>query len=280
LASNGIAPRSIRTNGRKRLGGKGMAEQQKGHPGPGDRIMVIVAHPDDAEFMCAGAIAKWTAEGREAVYVLVTSGDKGSPDPTIAPADLAVIREREQCNVCDILGVKAVEFLRYPDGMVLNTLELRKDIVRVIRRHKPSAVITQNPTARWSGQYVNHPDHRNTGDATMDAVFPSARDVHMFPELVADEGLGPHIVEHLYLGDRSDQADAFVDISGSIDTKIRALQAHESQVRNPEETGKFIKRGAAELGASRSMGYAESFKYFYLGQDRSVMDGAPAIAAL
>ena len=107
------------------------------HRGPGDRIMVIVAHPDDAEFMCAGSVAKWTGEGREVIYTLVTSGDKGTPDPSIAPQDLAKIREVEQGNVCDILGVSAIEFLRYEDGMVQNTLNLRRDIVRVIRRHRP-----------------------------------------------------------------------------------------------------------------------------------------------
>ena len=257
-----------------------MAEQQFDGEGPGERIMVVVAHPDDAEFMCAGSVAKWTGEGREVVYALVTSGDKGSPDPTIVPAELAKLREQEQRNVCDILGVKAVEFLRYPDGMVLNTLELRKDIVRLIRRHKPSAIITQDPTMRWSGSYVNHPDHRNTGDATMDAVFPSARDVHMFPELIEEEGLGAHIVEHLYLGDRSEQANAFVDISGTIDTKIRALQAHESQVNSPTELGGFIKKNAAALGEPRGMAYAESFKYFYLGEDRNRRERIPPTSDL
>jgi LmbE family N-acetylglucosaminyl deacetylase len=162
--------------------------------------------------------------------------------------------------------VGTIEFLRYEDGMVQNTLALRKDIVRVIRRHKPTAVITQNPTVRWSGQYVNHPDHRNTGDATMDAVFPSARDVHMFPDLAIDEGLTGHIVDHLYLGDRSDGADVLFNITDTIETKIRALSAHESQVPDPESTGGFIRAGAKAIGESRGMAYAESFKYFYLGK--------------
>ena len=236
------------------------------HKGPGDHIMVIVAHPDDAEFMCGGSVAAWTKEGREVVYVLVTSGDKGTEDPSIVPAEFAKLREQEQRNVCDILGVGEIEFLRHEDGMVQNDLQLRKDIVRAIRKHKPSAVITQNPTARWMGNYINHPDHRNTGDATMDAVFPSARDVHMFPELVLNEGLGPHIVDHLYLGDRSEDADIVFDITETMDTKVRALKAHVSQVSDPEGVGGFLRENAKSIGDRVGIGFAESFKYFYLGR--------------
>jgi len=236
------------------------------HQGPGDKIMVIVAHPDDAEFMSAGSVAAWAKEGKEVVYVLVTSGDKGSEDPNIVPSELAARREIEQRNVCDILGVGSIEFLRHEDGTVTSDLTLRKDIVRAIRKHKPSAVITQNPTVRWSGNYVNHPDHRATGDATMDAVFPSARDVHMFPDLKLNEGLEPHIVPHLYLGDRSDTANVAFDISGTVETKFKALAAHVTQVPNPAETGRRVREGAALTGARVGFDHAESFKYFYLGK--------------
>jgi len=224
-----------------------------------------VAHPDDAEFMSAGSVAAWAKEGKEVVYVLVTSGDKGSEDPDIVPSELAAHREIEQRNVCDILGVGAIEFLRHEDGTVTSDLMLRKDIVRAIRKHKPSAVITQNPTVRWSGNYVNHPDHRATGDAAMDAVFPSARDVHMFPELKLSEDLEPHIVPHLYLGDRSGTADVTFDISDTIETKIKALAAHVTQVPNPAETGKRVREGAALTGERVGFTHAESFKYFVLG---------------
>ena len=237
------------------------------HKGPGDHIMVIVAHPDDAEFMSAGSVAAWVKEGRQVTYVLVTSGDKGTEDPDVIPSELAARREIEQRTVCDILGVGAIEFLRHEDGTVTPDLALRKDIVRAIRKHKPSAVITQDPTRRWMGNYVNHPDHRNTGDSVMDAVFPSARDVHMFPELKLNEGLGPHIVPHLYLGDRTDDAIVAFDITDTIDRKIEALCAHVSQVPDPASTGKFVREGAADLGKSYGFGYAESFKYFWLGKD-------------
>ncbi len=249
------------------------------HTGPGHKIMVVVAHPDDAEFMCSGTIAKWTSEGREAVYVLVTSGDKGTSDRSIVPAELAKQREQEQRNVCDILGVKTVEFLRYEDGTVQNTLALRKDITRMVRKHKPSAVITQNPTQRWNGNYINHPDHRAVGDAAMDAVFPSARDYHMFPDLALNEGLMPHITEHLYLGARGDTADVYVDISETIETKIRALKAHKSQVINPtEEFDRRMKEMARANGAARGLAYAESFKYFYLGEEKTQRDRIPPTA--
>ncbi|MEX2431570.1 MAG: PIG-L deacetylase family protein [Dehalococcoidia bacterium] len=246
------------------------------HGGPGERIMVVVAHPDDAEFMCSGSVARWTSEGRKVIYALVTSGDKGTSDRTIVPAELAKLREQEQREVCAILGMHTVEFLRYEDGVVQNTLELRKDITRLIRKHTPSAVITQNPATRWSGNYVNHPDHRNTGDATMDAVFPSARDYHMFPDLVMNEGLMPHITEHLYLGARGDMAEVYFDISETIETKIRALKAHKSQVINPtEEFDNRIKEMAGRVGAERGMAYAESFKYFYLGEEKTQRDRIP-----
>jgi len=240
----------------------------KDHRGPGDRIMVVVAHPDDAEFACAGSVAAWTREGREVVYVLVTSGDKGTEDPRIIPSEFAKLREQEQRNVCDILGVGEIGFLRNEDGVVQNTLDLRKQIVRAIRMHKPSAVIAQNPTARWMGNYINHPDHRATGDATMDAVFPSARDVHMFPELLLKEGLGPHIVDHLYLGDRTESAEVVFDITETMDTKVSALKAHVSQVSDPDSVGGFLRENAKVNGERVGMGFGESFKYFYLGKDR------------
>ena len=236
------------------------------HAGPGPKVLVVVAHPDDAEFMCAGTVARWTAEGREVVYGLVTSGDKGSADPDVVPAELALLREAEQREVCRILGVETVDFLRYADGMVQNTLELRKDIVRLIRRHRPSAVVTQDPTVRWWGGYVNHPDHRNTGDAALDAVFPSARDVHMYPELAMNEGLGAHVVEHLYLGARDERADVFFDVTATVETKIRALRAHGSQMRGVgPEFDERIRGWLRSNGEPKGIAYAEGFKYFHLG---------------
>jgi LmbE family N-acetylglucosaminyl deacetylase len=240
------------------------------HLGPGDRVMVIVAHPDDAEFMCAGTVAKWTTQGREVIYVLVTSGDKGTSDPSIKPEELAQLREKEQTNVCKILGVNAIEFLRYPDGALTNSLELRKSLVRVIRKHQPSAVIAQDPTVRYLGNYINHPDHRASGDAALDAVFPSSRDYHAYPDLIDQEGLMPHMVDHVYLGGlQFGDGTVKVDITTTLDTKIRALMAHESQVKNPgEEFVNRIKTRASQSAEGSEMQYAESFRYFYLGPQK------------
>ena len=236
--------------------------------GPGEKVMVIVAHPDDAEFMCAGSIAKWTKEGIEGVYVIVTNGNKGTTDKNMAPSTLALLRMEEQKAACRILGVTNVEFLNFEDGMVENNLELRKEIVRIIRRHKPSAVITENPTARWVGNYIKHPDHRAVGDATMDAVFPSARDVHMWPELIKEEGLEPHVVDHLYLGMHGRDANFFVDISETVEIKINSLKAHKSQVRSPNsEFEQFIRNMAITAAQQSEYTMAEAFRYFYLGED-------------
>ncbi|MDE2766445.1 MAG: PIG-L family deacetylase [Chloroflexota bacterium] len=236
------------------------------HLGPGDRIMVVVAHPDDAEFMCSGSVAKWTREGREAVYVIATNGNKGTSDRDADPAALAALREAEQRAACAILGVETVEFLRYEDGTLQNTLELRREVARLIRVHRPSAVVTEDPTARFVGNRVNHPDHRAIGDAAVDAVFPSARDFHMWPEMHHEEGLEPHVVDHLYVSGRGGEANVRVDISETIEAKIAALRAHASQVRNPTpEFDEFV-RGMARRNAEGSpYEYAESFRYFYLG---------------
>ena len=243
-----------------------MVTEPFAHTGPGDRIMVVVAHPDDAEFMCSGSVAKWTREGREAVYVLVTSGDKGTVDRETSPAELARLREREQQNACSILGVAHVEFLRYEDGVVQSTLELRKAIVRMIRTYMPSAVVTEDPTARWRGNYVNHPDHRAVGDATMDAVFPSARDIHVFPELYTNEALDAHVVDHLYLGASGTSANFHVDISSTLGLKVEALKAHRSQVREPgPEFDEFVRSMARRSAADSGLEFAEAFRYFYLG---------------
>ncbi len=191
--------------------------------------MVVVAHPDDAEFMVAGTVAKWTAAGCEVTYVVITKGDKGSEDPEMTPSKLTVIREAEQRAAGQILGVTHYEFMGYPDGYLLHTLELRRDITRLIRQYRPEVVMTFDPTHRYFGDfYPNHPDHRAAGDATVDAVFPSARDRLTFPELLAD-GLEPHKVAQIWMGSPG-QANTWVDIGETLAIKQEALKAHPSQL--------------------------------------------------
>ena len=228
-------------------------------------VMVVVAHPDDAEFGSAGTVAKWAREGKEIVYVLCTSGDKGTSDRSISPAQLAEVRRREQEAACRVLGVKEVVFLGYEDGVLQSTLELRRDIVRQIRRFKPDIVICPDPTSRWYGQqYLNHPDHRAAGDAALDAIYPSARDPHVFTELLA-EGLEPHKVREVYITTR-EKADLFVDITDTIDLKIAALREHASQIGDrKDQVETWVREGARRLAEGQDMEYAESYKYIKLG---------------
>ncbi|MCC7106715.1 MAG: PIG-L family deacetylase [Chloroflexi bacterium] len=226
--------------------------------------MVVVAHPDDAEFGAAGTIAKWAKEGKEIAYVLCTSGDKGTSDTSISPEDLARARKEEQRAACEALGVREVVFLGYEDGVLVSTLELRKDIVREIRRFKPDVVVCQDPTVRWvASGYLNHPDHRAAADATLDAVYPSARDPLVFPDLLA-AGLEPHKVREVYLMTFAN-ADTWIDITDTIDRKIAALQAHESQVNGRQNFSDLIKQRARQTAEGRDMEYAEAFKYLKLG---------------
>lgn len=223
--------------------------------------MVVVAHPDDAEFMVAGTVAKWSARGAEITYVVVTRGDKGTDDPAMTPSRLASIREAEQREAGAILGVRNFEFLGYPDAYLQHTLELRRDLARVIRHYRPEVVMTFDPEARFLGEsYPNHPDHRITGDATIDAVFPSARDRLTFPELLM-EGLEPHKVRELWLGG-TERVTAVVDITETLDKKRQALLAHPSQLG--PEVGEMVLGWARETAAGHPFEYGEAFRRIIL----------------
>lgn len=234
------------------------------------RVMLIVAHPDDGEFMAAGTLAKWAREGKEIVYVLCTSGDKGTSDPSVDPKDLAVTRQREQRAAAAVVGAKDVVFLGYEDGTLRNTLELRRDISREIRRHRPDVVVCQDPTVRFADSYINHPDHRAAGDTALDAVYPSARDYHVYPDLIA-EGLMPHNVREVYLGGWGGEGAVVVDISDTIDVKVAALMEHKSQVGagDPERAKALMERirdRARQVGETHAVPFAETFRYISLAR--------------
>ncbi|HEY8445987.1 MAG TPA: PIG-L deacetylase family protein [Thermomicrobiales bacterium] len=226
------------------------------------RIAVIMAHPDDAEFVCGASVAKWADEGHEVYYVIVTNGDKGSHDKTIPAERLAAIRKEEQRAAAAILGVKDILFLDWPDGMVVPDLNLRRELVRAIRRLKPTVVVTGDPTVYWVGsEYINHPDHRAVAEATLAALYPAAGNHRYFPELL-EEGFEPHMVDELYMhGSR--EPNLFIDITRYLDKKIAALRAHASQLGewDPEE---MVRQWASEEGkrANPPVEYAESFKRF------------------
>ena len=235
-----------------------------------ERVMVIMAHPDDPEFGAGGTVAKWVREGKQVVYVLVTSGDKGSSDPNMTPQRLAKIREAEQRAAAEKLGVHELVFLGYRDGEVMPTLALRRDLTREIRRWRPDAVITMNPATYYvDGRYINHPDHRAVGEAALAAIFPTARDHLNFPEHRA-EGLEPHKVREVYLTISPD-ADVFIDITDTIEDKIAALREHRSQFGDFEQLAQRVRERAAETAKrARELGfevgeYAEAFKYIELG---------------
>jgi LmbE family N-acetylglucosaminyl deacetylase len=236
------------------------------HDGPGERIMVVTAHPDDAEYMIAGSAALWVQEGRLVTYIICTNGDKGSSDPDFNPEQLARIRQEEQRAACAVLGVQEAVFLGYADGLLQNTLELRRDIVRQIRRMRPDAVVCQDPTKRWYGKtYLNHPDHRASGDAALDAIFPSARDYH-FSSTLIQEGLLPHKVRHVYISPGLEEDDVWFDITGTIERKIAALYEHKTQMDGAEKSqaGEFVRWIGRIMAEGRGIGYAEAFKYLRL----------------
>lgn len=217
----------------------GSAQQEAPPPieGPG-RAMVIMAHPDDAEFLCSGTVAKWCAEGWDVFYVLVTGGDKGTHDLTMHPEKLAAIREEEQREACRVLGVKECVFLGYPDGFTSESAELRGQIVRLLRQYKPDVVITWDA---FRGTF-NHRDHRNVGQATMDAVYPIVRD-RLFYQHHEDEGLESHQVNEILLAGAADP-DYTVDITDHWETKVAAILCHTSQIG--ERTAETFKKEREE----------------------------------
>ena len=224
------------------------------------RGMVVVAHPDDAEFSSSGTVAKWCAAGWDVVYVLCTDGSKGTGDLSISSEELARIRRREQVEAGKVLGLKDVVFLDHPDAYLEPTLQLRKEIAREIRRYKPDVVITMYPMRNLDGGFgFGHPDHIAAGEAAMAAVFPTARDHLTFPELL-EEGLEPHKVKEVWIIGHP-EPDIWIDVGETIETSIRALLRHESQVSGDAETvGRFMKAGRRQRAEGRGMRYAEAFK--------------------
>lgn len=232
------------------------------------RVLAIAAHPDDIEFGSVGTIARWVQAGATAAYVLVTSGDVGIADPGMTKARAAEIREAETLAAAKIVGVSDVTFLREPDGMVVNTLDLRKKLVREIRRFRPEVIIAMDPTVMYTSfGGINHPDHRAVGEATMDAIFPAVSQPNLFQEL-EEEGIFACRVRKVYISSRG-QGDTYVDISSTMDLKLQALQAHVSQVGAAEGLEKRMRDFAASNGAGKEMAYAEVFRVLTLQTDEA-----------
>jgi LmbE family N-acetylglucosaminyl deacetylase len=229
------------------------------------RAMSIHAHPDDQEFTVGGTLAKWARAGCEIVTVCLTRGGAGSNRHT--PLDmtrerLVTIREEEQREACRILGVKETVFLDYEDGMLEPSIGLRRELTRLIRRHRPEAVLTGDPTMRYYGAtYMNHPDHRVAADVALDAVFPSAGTRLIFPELLV-EGLEPHEVRQVYIHG-AERPDTHVDIAEVLDVKLAALRAHKSQMGD-WDPAEMITQWAREQGKRRRLEAAEAYRRMIL----------------
>jgi LmbE family N-acetylglucosaminyl deacetylase len=233
--------------------------------------MVIVAHPDDADFGPAGAAAAWIDAGSEGWLVCCTSGDAGGEDPTLDPLDLARAREEEQRLAAKIVGYAGVSFLHQPDGALVNDLPLRELLVREIRTFRPDAVVTGDPeVVIHVGGAVNHTDHRAAGIAAVDAVYPAARNPMAFPWL-AKSGLAAHKVKRLYLM-WTNSADTWIDVSATVDRKIEALRCHASQLHEPEQVFKRVRTRLAEQGAQIGVESAEAYRLVVLEPDADVTE--------
>jgi LmbE family N-acetylglucosaminyl deacetylase len=225
------------------------------------RILVIAAHPDDVDFGLAGTVATWTDAGIEVVYCIVTNGDAGGSDASVSRADMAVLRQTEQTAAAKCVGVSDLRFLGYPDGRVEASLDLRRDLARVIRQVRPDRVTCPSPERNYARIPTSHPDHRAVGSAALDAVYPDARNPFAFPELAAD-GLEPWTVHQVWISG-GPQPNRFVDITDTFDRKIAALRAHESQTGHMDNLAEML-RGwvsmSAELGGLPKGRLAEAFQ--------------------
>jgi len=225
------------------------------------RILVITAHPDDVDFGMAGTVATWTDAGIEVVYCIVTNGEAGGSDPSVSRAEIVILRQAEQIAAAKCVGVSDVRFLGYPDGRLEASLDLRRDLARVIRQVRPDRVACPSPERNYARMPASHPDHRAAGSAALDAVYPDARNPFAFPEL-ADEGLEPWIVPEVWISG-SPQLTHFVDVTDTFDRKIAALRAHESQTSHMDNLGEML-RGwlsrSAAMGGLPEGRLAEAFQ--------------------
>ena len=239
------------------------------------RVLVVVAHADDIEFGIVGTVTRWTEAGTQVTYCIVTDNSSGS---NAVGADLEALvktREAEQIAAAKVAGVTDVRFLGYRDGILQHTLELRRDITRIIREVRPQIVVTMDPTMVFAptNNYINHPDHRAAAEAAVYATFPSAETRPIFPELLA-EGLEPHRVQKLYLN-FSLEPTLHVDITSVWDRKIEALRCHPSQIN--EDAIPFITEFSEEIGKQAGVKYAESFRVMTVNEEPAGSDIPPVV---
>jgi LmbE family N-acetylglucosaminyl deacetylase len=225
-------------------------------------VLVVTAHPDDVDFGAAGTIAAFTSSGIEVTYCIVTSGEAGGSDRHMARGDMAALRQDEQRAAAAVVGVSDVRFLGHPDGMVQSTLELRRDISRVIRQVRPERVVTQSPDRDWTRIYASHPDHLAAGEAAVAAVYPDARNPFAHPELLEVEGLEPWSVAELWLMGPGVEPDMAVETTATVERKVAALLCHKSQIPDPDGVSARIFEWSRASGETAGLGEGASAELF------------------
>jgi LmbE family N-acetylglucosaminyl deacetylase len=225
------------------------------------RILVVLAHPDDPEFFCGATLALWAAAGHEVIYYLLTCGDKGFNDstpPDMTPDALCAIRHEEQEAAAAVIGAKAVHWLERPDGYLVPDIELRREVVRIIRKIKPDILVTCDPQNLFATYGLNHPDHRAAGQVVLDAVFPAAGNKEYFPELVR-EGLQPHMPKEVWVSLTS-QPNTVMDVTATWSTRLDALLHHATQIGDVEKFTKRMKYRHTEDSTDENPRYEEKFR--------------------
>jgi len=224
-------------------------------------ILVILAHPDDPEFFCGATLAHWARAGHQITYLLMTCGDKGfnpATHPEMTPEILCGVRHQEQMNAAKIIGARAVYFLDHADGYLVPSLDLRRDIVREIRRHKPSILITCDPQNLFATYGINHPDHRACGQIVLDAVFPAAGNLVYFPELLA-EGFQPHMPKEIWCSLTS-QPNTSLDVTETWNIKLQAILEHKTQIPDTSKLLERMKSRRTEDSTDENPRYEEKFR--------------------
>ena len=226
------------------------------------RVLVVNAHPDDSDFGASGTIAQWVQKGIEVSYVLCTNGDQGGEESEYTMEEMPAVRQREQRAACAVLGISDVTFLNYVDGHLEATIALRKDIVRQIRRVKPDRIVCQSPERNWERIGASHPDHLAAGEATIQAVYPDARNPYAFTDLLEVEGLQPWKVKEVWMQGHA-HPDHFVDITSTFDIKVKTLKEHASQTAHNAELENMLREWGqrnAGIGGLPAGRIAEAFK--------------------
>jgi LmbE family N-acetylglucosaminyl deacetylase len=247
-------------------GRKSMTEQQPDHWQTPQKILVILAHPDDPEFFCGATLAKWAREGHHITYLLLTCGDKGfnpTTHPEMTPEKLCAIRHEEQYAAAKVIGAESVHILDHPDGYLVPDLTLRREVVREIRRYKPDILVTCDPQTLFATYGINHPDHRAAGQAVLDAVFPASGNIAYFSELL-EEGFQPHMPKEVWCS-LTMQPTTTMDVTDMWDIKMNAILEHKTQVQDPKALIERFKSRRAEDSTEENPRYEEKFRVVKYG---------------